>query len=281
MAFTKFQEYLDKNKKIEKPIVDPLADTAPEPTPKPPKAATKGKNWHLVGKSGAAAAIEGAQIDDTKDGADPQPYSAPGTDPGLETADGGPNKEPLGDKGDSGLIYNPKTMTQKLDVRTNKSVEKTTKEPIPPKVVKPSNKTESFLNKTRDLNPEQFAEFILKKHTGSEVNKVMEITTLVIKNKNLIETLVREIKRKGGFEELMSAVLNHSEAYVEIAKALKNESTLNKLNKILKETTAPPEIDDLDEPKKKVMPTRKTKSIEGEPMDMANSGVQTGKLRTM
>jgi hypothetical protein len=29
------------------------------------------------------------------------------------------------------------------------------------------------------------------------------------------------------------------------------------------------------------MPTRKTKSIQGEPMDMANSGVQAGKLRTM
>lgn len=29
------------------------------------------------------------------------------------------------------------------------------------------------------------------------------------------------------------------------------------------------------------MPTRKTKSIEGVPLDMANSGVQAGKLHTM
>lgn len=29
------------------------------------------------------------------------------------------------------------------------------------------------------------------------------------------------------------------------------------------------------------MPTRKTKSIEGEPMDMANSGVQAGRARIM
>lgn len=251
MAFTSFQEYLDKNKKIEKPIVDPLADTGPDPTPKPPKAATKGKNWHLVGKSGAAAAVEAAQVDDTKDGADPVPYSAPGKDPGLETADGGPEKEPLGDKGDAGLIYNPKTMTQKLDVRTNKSVDTTTKEPIPPKVVKQS-KTESFLSKTKNLNHEQFTEFVLQKNSGSEINKVMEATVLVTKNKNLIETLVREIKRKGGFAELMEAALSQPEAYVEIAKALQNEVNLNRLNKIMKETTAPPEIDNLEEPKKKV-----------------------------
>lgn len=251
MAFTSFQEYLDKNKKIEKPIVDPLADTGPTPTPKPPKAATKGKGWHLVGKSGAAAATEAAQINDTPNGADPVPYSAPGKDPGLETADGGPEKESLGDKGDAGLIYNPKTANQKLDVRVNKSVDTTTKEPIPPKVVKAS-KTESFLSETKDLNHEQFAEFILKKNSGAEINQVMQASTLVTHNKNLIETLVREIKRKGGFEELMQAALSQPEAYLEIAKALQTETNLNRLNKIMRETTAPPEIDNLETTKKKV-----------------------------
>lgn len=251
MAFTQFQEYLDKNKKIGKPIVDPLADTGPTPTPKPPKAATKGKNWHVVGKSGAAAATEAAQINDTPNGADPAPYSAAGKDPGLETADGGPEKEPLGDKGDSGLIYNPKTMIQKLDVRTNKSEDKTTKEPTPPKVVKAS-KTESFMNKTKDMSPEQFTEFILKKKSGAEVNQVIETSVLITKKKSLIETMVREIKRKGGFERLMTAILSQPEAYVEIAKALQDENNLNRLNRYMRETTAPPEIDDIEEPKKKV-----------------------------
>jgi len=250
MAFTRFQEYLDKNNKIEKPIVDPLADTGPTPTPKPPKAAKEGKNWHIVGKSGAAAATEGAQVNDTPYGADPAPYSAAGKDPGLETADGGPEKESLGDKGDSSLIYNPKTMTQKLDVRTNKSVDKTTKEPVPAKIIKSSGKTESFLHKTKDLNTEQFTEFILKKTSGKEINRVLETSSLIANNKNLIEALVRDIKRKGGFEELMRAALSQPEAYIEIAKALQNENNLNKLNKLMKETTAPPEIDEF-EPKKK------------------------------
>jgi hypothetical protein len=249
MAFTRFHEYLNKNKKIEKPIVDLLADTGPNPAPKPPKPATKGKNWSLVGKSGAAATIEGAQVNDTPDGADPAPYSASGKDPGLETADGGPNKEPLGDKGDSALIWNPKVSKPSgLDVRTNKSKDTTTKERIPAKMV---NKTESFLHKTKDLNPEQFTKFVLNKTNGKEINQVLETSSLVTDNKNLIETLVRDIKRKGGFKELMTAALSQPEAYIEIAKALQNEAVLNRLNHIMKETTAPPEIDNLDIPKKK------------------------------
>ncbi|NIQ13494.1 MAG: hypothetical protein GTO02_03505, partial [Candidatus Dadabacteria bacterium] len=102
MEFKKFQEYLnDKGDVQKKPIVSADADTGPsgKKSIRPPKAVTKGKNWRN----------EAAQVKDGGDGAQPVPYSAPGTDPGIQTADGPAGKaDPLGQKGDKDLIYEPK-----------------------------------------------------------------------------------------------------------------------------------------------------------------------------
>lgn len=105
MAFQKFSEYLNaKDKMQEKPIVSLTADTGPSPTPKPPKAATKGKHWK----------VEGAQV--TGDGNnEPKPYTAPGKDPGQPTYEKG-----LLYKGDQSLVYKPKTEDQRLKTDVKK-----------------------------------------------------------------------------------------------------------------------------------------------------------------
>lgn len=250
MSFTKFQEYLNnKNDLQKKPTVDGRADTGPsgKAAPKPPKAATKGKNWKdfEVG--------EGAQVDDNGNGAKNVPYSAPGTDPGLQhAADAkgekspvkGPYSDPLGGKGPKDLIYNPKTMDQALKM----------------KKLGEDNKTETFLNTTRNMSPEDYAAYILNQTNAKGIKKVLETVEIINKDELLIEAFVREMKRKGDFQPLISAILSHPETYAEIAIRMANEShgkdIARKLAKAINEITAEPAQDDIvpEKPASKKMP---------------------------
>ena len=194
MSFTKFQEYLNsKNDLQKKATVDGRADTGPSGTaaPKPPKAQTKGKNWKNF------EVEEASQVEDGGNGAKNVPYSAPGTDPGLQHAadekgEKSPVKglysDPLGQKGPKDLIYKPKTMDQALKM---KKLHDTTPEPTP---------TEAFINKTKGLTTDSYAEYILKQTSAKGVKQVIETVEIINKNEILLETLVREIKRKGGFQ---------------------------------------------------------------------------------
>jgi hypothetical protein len=232
MSFQRFKEYLtDKGDLQKKPIVTPDADTGPsgKNTPRPPKAVTKGKNWKN---------FEASQVEDGGNGTKPAPYMGVGTDPGLETADGKAGKaDPLGLKGDKSLIYNPKTMDQALKM---KKLHDTTPE---------DTKTEQFLNATKNLSPESYAEYILKKTNGKGVKQILETVELINKNELLIETFVREVKRKGDFPPLISAILSQPETYAEIAARLANEShgkdIARQLAKAVNEITAGPAADDI------------------------------------
>jgi hypothetical protein len=206
-----FSEYLDaKGKDQKKPIIDPEADTGPEPKPldKPQKAAKKGKNWKA----------EAAQVDDNNQ---PKPYKAAGTDPGQEKYEKG-----LTYKGDQELVYKPKTQDLKLKIPYG-------------------TKAEHFLH-------------ILEKNNGQSVRKIIEMAEMIKSNDNLVETLVREIKRKGGFNKLVEAVLDQPETYSEIAINLSNEQRSKdisrQLAKALNEITSPPEADTIDKPASKKMP---------------------------
>jgi hypothetical protein len=234
MGLLGFREYLDRNKKLqEKPIISVDGDTGPSPTKgmKPPKAVTKGPHYKN---------FEAAQVSDNGNGADNVPYSAPGTDPGQLTADGNPGKaNPLGDKGDSHLIYNPKVQDQRLKTSLNKT------------------KTEAFLADTRGLNSEQYVEFVSRRTNSKGIGQILETAKAVKGNKNLIETLVREIKRQGDFPAFVKAVLDQPETYSEIAINLadntKGKDISRQLAKALNEITAPPvdtETDD-DIPKQR------------------------------
>lgn len=241
MSFQKFKEYLnDKADLQKKPIIDPEADTGPsgKSAPKPPKAVVKGKNWKNfeaaqqdpdadVGpppnkaiKPPKAATKgknwkipEAAQIEDGGDGRQPAPYMSPGSDPGQLTADGNAgNADPLGQKGDKGMIYNPKTMDQALKM---KKLHDTTPE---------NTKTEIFLNKTKGLSTSNYAEYVLKQSNPKGIKQIIETVEIINHNELLVEALVRELKRKGDFTPLISAILSQSETYAEIAARLANES---------------------------------------------------------
>lgn len=256
MAFTKFQEYLNgKGDMQKKPIVSADADTGPEPKKgdKPPKAVTKGKNWKN---------FEAAQVEDGDDGTKPVAYSAPGTDPGQLTADGKAGKaDPLGEKGSKDLIYKPDTADQTLKM---KKLHPTTPE---------DTKTEAFLNTTRNMSPEQYAEYILKQTNAKGIKHILEIVEIINKDELLIEALVRELKRKGDFAPLISAILTQPETYVEIAARLANEThgkdIARQLAKAINEITAEPATDDIvpEKPASKSMPrSDDTINSRGEPV---------------
>jgi nitrogen regulatory protein PII-like uncharacterized protein len=245
MSFQRFKEYLDDKGELQKkPIIKADADTGPEPKKglRPPKAVTKGKNWKNY-----MATAEAAQISDNGNGALPTPYSAPGTDPGLLTADGGKdgkpgkgNADPLGEKGPKDLIYKPKTEDQRLKMA---KLHDTTPE---------NTKTEQFLNKTKGLSPTQYAEYVLKQNSPKGVKQVVETVDTIKENPVLLETLVREIKRKGGFAPLIATILSQPETYAEIAASLANESKgkevarqlAKAINEITAEETEEPAVDD-------------------------------------
>ncbi len=219
-----------------KPIISADGDTGPSGTksPKPPKAVTKGKGWKN---------FEAAQVSDGGNGTEPAPYSAPGTDPGLENADGKEGRaNPLGDKGEKDLIYNPKTADQRLKINVGKT------------------KTESFLDETKGLNSEKYIEFVLRKTNGKAVQQIIETVNLVKENEGLIEALVREMKRQGAFDKLVETILDQPETYKEFAINLADENKGKEISrnlaKAINEITAPPEGDNDEEltPPSKKMP---------------------------
>jgi len=208
MSFKNFSEYLNQKGKLQtEPIVDGKADTAPTAPPRPPKAVNKGKNWKDY------KATESAQLEDGGNGTEPAkytspgtqmppPYKGPGTDPGQPKYEKG-----LVYQGDQELVYNPKTDDQHLKTNLNKT------------------KTESFIETTREMTPKQYADFVLKNKNATSVSKIAEVVDAIKDNKDLVETLVRELKRKGAFANLMSTVLDQPEAYTELAMVLANENT--------------------------------------------------------
>lgn len=260
MAFQRFKEYLnDKGDVQKKPDVDGRADTGPsgKAAPKPPKAQTKGKNWKNF-----QVKDEAAQVDDGGDGTKPVAYSAPGTDPGQQTADGDKGKaDPLSQKGDKSLIYNPKTGDQSLKM---KKLHDTTPE---------DNKTEAFLNKTRGLSAQGYAEYVLKQSSPKGIKQIIETVELISKNELLVEALVRELKRKGDFATLIETVLSQPETYNEIAASLASPSRgkdiARQLAKAVNEITAEPAADDIvpETPaSKKMPPNRDSINARGEPV---------------
>lgn len=244
MTFKKFSEYLNqKGKMQDKPIIDPLADTSPVPPKKPEKNVTKGKTWRT----------EAAELKDGVNGTEPEPYSNPTTDPGQQKYEKG-----LVDKGNQDLVYKPKAIDQPLKTDIKKT------------------KTEQFIEKTKDMAPNEYAEFILNSNNGPDFKKIMEVTKIIANNEPLMESLVREIKRKEGFNKLIEVILAQPETYTEIAIALANESKgkeiSSQLAQAINEITAPPESEDDDEVK-----PRKTKSIKGQPIEMGKDNVLASK----
>jgi hypothetical protein len=257
MEFLKFSEYLDKNDKLqEKPIVTDKADTGPKPSAKdrPEKAVTSGKNWKNNRRT------EAAQVKDNGDGAENVPYSAPGTDPGLQVvSDSEKTKlsssysDGLVKKGDEKLVYNPKTDNQQIKIAV-------------PKLTK----TETFIDETKGLNSDQYIDYILNQTNGKTTKQIMETVNLIKDNANLIETLVREAKRQGALAKLVESVLNQPETYDEIAINLANvekgKDISRNLARAINEITAPPEDEDEKPASKKMPPNKDSIDTRGRPV---------------
>jgi hypothetical protein len=208
--FRKFNEYLDgKGKTVEKPKVDPLADTGPEPTKKPPKSVNKGKNW-----DNKAALSE-----------DPKDYAPPQT----------PSKQQKGEKGfaqegDKKLVYEPDTDE---DQKKLKSWPKTAT-------------TKEFLDTTANMSVAELVAFMKNESQldGAAVILVNKVAELVAENSRLMETLVYALKRNGVF--------------VEVTDAPASETEVTRKDVMGKPAKA-----------------RRTKSIDGDKLDMGSSDVVT------
>ncbi len=133
-------------------------------------------------------------------------------------------------KGDKELVYEPGGYNAK----------ETTRESWP------KSKTEQFIDDTKELSTLDFIDRVKEKLKLEGIPAIRETSNLVSNDENLMETLVREIKRNGGFSKLMQEVLGHQEAYTEIALLMsEEESVCNQLARAIRETTKIDETTDV------------------------------------
>jgi hypothetical protein len=243
-AYMKFQEYLDRNKKVSNSApVKKIADYEGPIDNKPPKE-KKHKN------SGGDAPGGGGH-----------PYKA-----GSDGKD--PNKGKLNDgfagKGDSKLKYTPDTDLPK-DVASGGSKVKTW----------PKTKTQEWVDRTRGMSLAEFTKAIrdeaLKglEECGCQKapdKNIKDTVNLCKCNKKNIGAFVREMKRNGLFGKLALEMVQHPETFKVLALAMeKDESYARKLVKAINEMVAPPMGDDAG-----MMPKKKKKPMlpHGHPHDL-------------
>lgn len=274
--FTSFKEYLNKDGKTqEKPIVDAMADTAPEPTKSPPEAKTKGKGWEANVKDGNGK---------------PSPYKAPGTEKkGIIVADGGEQGKGLADQGDKKLEYNPK-------VKENPTYSNWDTETSWPKT-----KTEDFIDRTKSMSLPEFAKHMIDaakpgddaptvfapregRFRPNPYESVRYVAHLAMNNEQVMESLVMEFVRREGLPKLMEELFKHRKSYEEAVSAIDCDRFLN----TIREMTSPPasETEGEEEEEKTTSSAKKqtmakpakgmnATSMNGGQLDMADSGVAT------
>lgn len=200
------KEYLDEKGKLAAPKVTKVADyTGPDPkAPEAPK--TKGKNWD----SGTSAGT-------------PSPYRTP-----ISNNSKSSSEEGFADKGSKDLVYEPDTETSKDSGYLPGG-----------KVVDVKSKTESFINKTKNMSMKEFTEYMVEEcgcaGMGGEdsdlpmVNAyssgkfhpyppeaIKYVVVLADKNEKIMENLVHEMKRSGGLGKIIKSLMEHPEAYDEM-----------------------------------------------------------------
>ena len=165
----------------------------------------------------------------------PAPYSnaKKATDPNKST-----NKVGFAQKGDQKLKYDP---TSKNNKGTNKNIEGG-------KEVKGWTKTQEWLNRSKDLPLSEFVKKMkaenLKECACQEnlpFDTIQRVVKAAVENKNVMNSLVREMKRNNLLTALVQEVFNHNETYKIITSLTENDSKLkSKLNSTFIEMIAPP-----------------------------------------
>lgn len=227
--FPSFLEYLNsRGKTDEKPTVDASGDVLDVPNLKKPKKPKKQPQIEYINASGKL--VEKPETETVPDysGPDPHltpmgtPYKAPSSGKNMSSSEKG-----LGDLGADNLKYNP-------DTKLEKTVSSW-----------PKGKTESFLNKTNEMNIAEFTRYMLETcgcgHVvdSDEIPGVTAYTTgkifphppeaikyvVVMANKNdsLLDNMVHELKGTGGLGKLLKSILGHPEAYDELTNLFGDE----------------------------------------------------------
>lgn len=110
---------------------------------------------------------------------------------------------------------------------------------------------------------------ISNEEVKNPILEIKRVSEYVSENENLLQLLVREIKKSGNFNKLAKEVLSHDETFKELANQLtEDERTGKVLARAIQEITAEPAEKDEEIPKK-----RKVKKIADQEVDMGNSDV--------
>ena len=258
--FRHFSEYLTSQGKLDKTKIDASADTGPTGDKSPKPAATKGKGWE-------------AQVKSTDK---PKPYASTSKPVGKDWSEhpkGEKGGQGFADKGDKKLAYDPKTPKDfgKEGGKKVASWPKTTKE---------------FLDTTNGMTVSELACMIsdmrqvdqkpLPVFSEEPTIAAIYVSALANINNGVMETLVREMKRLGCLDRLVSEIFKHPEACQEVANIVANDGGVKTrldraITESLKETVdAPASKTEEGAPAK---PRKNVKSIGGEKLDMSGSGV--------
>jgi hypothetical protein len=238
MAFTRFREYLDaKGKTVEKPVIDPEADTGPKGDKSPEPFATKGKGWE------DKAAV--------KDKA--PPYAAPWEDKGQQVV--GDKKrlsttyeKGFGDDGDKKLKaeYKPgdldPTKDRKKPADSWPKVSGLKSEVVARTRELPMNEFSTWVRENKDgelVIPEVFAD---KKglNRPDPVQAIRYVTFLAAYNDSILEHLVREINRSGYVARLVASAFRHPDAFDTVGMLYGSSPTFKRrLHNALEATDVP------------------------------------------
>lgn len=219
MAYMKFQEYLDRNKKLKTSgTVKQIADYEGKVETKPAKE-KKHKDAGGKGQDGEIKPYKGGS-----DGADPNK---------------GKLKDGFADKGDKKLKYEPKT---DVPAKVGEGGKKT--------ATWPKTKTQEWVDRTKNMSLAEFTKTVRAEALKgldecacqeSPHNSIKETIAVCKCNQKYVSALVREMKRNGLFGKLMKEMVNHPETFKALAILMeRDEMYARKLAKAMNEMVAPP-----------------------------------------
>lgn len=219
MAYMKFQEYLDNNKKLQTSgDVQTVADFKGKVDTKP--------NKEKMHKDAGGKGQDG-EVKPYKGGSD-------AADPNNKMKDG------FAHKGDTKLKYEPDTDVPKKVGDGGKKAATWPK----------TTKTQEWIDKTKGMSLAEFTKSVRSEALKgldecscqeSPHNSIKETISVCKCNNKYVSALVREMKRNGLFGKLVKEMAQHPETFQALANLMeRDESYARKLAKALNEMVAPP-----------------------------------------
>jgi hypothetical protein len=243
MSFPKFFEYCTNKKKelTKKPKIMKVGDRVtgsddldfePNKPPKEARGMKDGKHTQVkeseskgLGNLWGDKAPDGPPASGVKGAGKPAPYRGPGKDQGQKSVDGNIGQGGFGNMGDT--KYEPDTKCGDSKFFPGGKT---------PKTSSWESKTESFINKTKDMSLGKFAKYMLQKECSEySTDTVNSITNMIKENSKTITPLVLEMKRKNLLGKAIKEMLQFPETYSTLAYLLTNERTANSLVRAMNE----------------------------------------------